>query len=206
MKKILITLLLITLVLTACKSKDEPEEKKPDTPKVEVDEKEKEDEDEEVEEEIKTETEIKDKNEVIIEPEENTDDAEDSSSDEETAQTDQPVVPPANEKVEDSAEKIIWAQNDRDYTTLKAYLGQNITIDENKNILKIKNTPSPYDAEFLKEIEADSLEHRYTHKTEKDYIVGYAAFNKKQDMSYTIDLTMRMGSNGWKMINMQVNK
>ena len=115
-----------------------------------------------------------------------------------------PVV--KNEKVEEAANNIIWAQNNRDYKVLEGYLGQNITLNKTNNTLKITNVDYPQEAELLKGIKKEDLEHRFTEKDGNDYIVGFAALDHDREMSYTIDLTMRVGENSWKMLNMQINK
>src|SRR5699024_11468979 len=67
-----------------------------------------------------------------------------------------------NEKVEVATENIIWAQNERDYATLKGYLGQNITLDEKNKLLKITNVDYHHEAELLEGIKKENLEHRFT--------------------------------------------
>lgn len=111
-----------------------------------------------------------------------------------------------NEKVEEAATNIIWAQNNRDYKVLEGYLGQNITLNQKNNTLNITNVDYPHEAELLKGIKKEDLEHRFTEKQGKDHIVGFAAKDHERDMSYTIDLTMRVGKDSWKMLNMQINK
>lgn len=111
-----------------------------------------------------------------------------------------------NEKVEVATENIIWAQNDRDYSTLKGYLGQNITLDEKNNLLKITNVDYPHEAELLEGIKKENLEHRFTEEKGNDRIVGFAVTDYETEMSYTIDFTMRVGKDSWKMLNMQINK
>ena len=111
-----------------------------------------------------------------------------------------------NEKVEVATEKIIWAQNDRDYSTLKGYLGQNITLDEKNNMLNITNVDYPHEAELLEGIKKENLEHRFTEEKGNDRIVGFAVTDYETEMSYTIDFTMRVGKDSWKMLNMQINK
>lgn len=115
-----------------------------------------------------------------------------------------PVV--KDENIEQAAENIIWAQNNRDYKVLEGYLGQNITLNKNNNTLKITNVDYPQEAELVKGIKQEDLEHRFTEKTGKDHIVGFAAIDHDREMSYTIDLTMRLGEDSWKMLNMQINK
>src|SRR5690625_1395347 len=111
-----------------------------------------------------------------------------------------------NEKVEVATENIIWAQNDRDYATLKGYLGQNITLDEKNNLLKITNVDYPHEAELLEGIKKENLEHRFTEEKGNDRIVGFAVTDYETELSYTIDFTMRVGKDSWKMLNMQINK
>src|SRR5699024_7355869 len=93
-------------------------------------------------------------NEVHIEKnnDSNKDKTEEQNSNNETVEkpaekpSEKPEKEPAekNEKVEVATENIIWAQNDRDYSTLKDYLGQNITLDEKNNLLKITNVDYPH--------------------------------------------------------------
>src|SRR5699024_5464508 len=96
-----------------------------------------------------------------------------------------------NEKVEVATENIIWAQNDRDYATLKGYLGQNITLDEKNKLLKITNVDYPHEAELLEGIKKKNLEHRFTEEKGNDRIVGFAVTDYETELSYTIDFTMR---------------
>src|SRR5699024_7091768 len=111
-----------------------------------------------------------------------------------------------NEKVEVATENIIWAQNDRDYSTLKDYLGQNITLDEKNNLLKITNVDYPHEAELLEGIKKENLEHRFTEEKGNDRIVGFAVTDYETELSYTIDFTMRGGKDSWKMLYMHINK
>lgn len=130
----------------------------------------------------------------------------DKESEEEPKEKNDDVPAVKNEKVEVAAENIIWAQNDRNYSILKGYLGQNITLNEKNNTLKITNVDYPHDADLLKGIKAENIEHRFTQDKGKDHIVGFAVTDYETEMSYTIDLTMRVGKDSWKMLNMQINK
>jgi|GEM_PF-4377315 len=159
-------------------------------------------------------------NEVHIEKnnDSNKDQSEEQNSNNETVEkpaekpsekpSEKPEKEPAekNEKVEVATENIIWAQNDRDYATLKGYLGQNITLDEKNKLLKITNVDYPHEAELLEGIKKENLEHRFTEEKGNDRIVGFAVTDYETELSYTIDFTMRVGKDSWKMLNMQVNK
>ena len=159
-------------------------------------------------------------NEVHIEKnnDNNKDKSEEQNSNNETVEkpaekpsekpSEKPEKEPAekNEKVEVATENIIWAQNDRDYATLKGYLGQNITLDEKNKLLKITNVDYPHEAELLEGIKKENLEHRFTEEKGNDRIVGFAVTDYETELSYTIDFTMRVGKDSWKMLNMQVNK
>ena len=155
-------------------------------------------------------------NEVHIEKnnDSNKDKSEEQNSNNETVEkpaekpSEKPEKEPAekNEKVEVATENIIWAQNDRDYSTLKDYLGQNITLDEKNNLLKITNVDYPHEAELLEGIKKENLEHRFTEEKGNDRIVGFAVTDYETELSYTIDFTMRVGKDSWKMLNMQINK
>lgn len=201
MKRLIILILLVGVLLVACNSsKEETEETK-----------------EQVETEEETDKKKKDsiaqsKDESVKEKEpteENKKDSDEKSTSEinKTSKNEfdeKPIV--KNEKVEVTAEKIIWAQNNRDYKELESYLGQNITLNKNNNTLKITNVDYPHEAKLLIGIEKENLEHRFTHDSGQDTIVGFAVIDQEKEMSYTIDLTMRVGKDSWKVLNMQINK
>src|SRR5699024_4096979 len=89
-----------------------------------------------------------------------------------------------NEKVEVATENIIWAQNDRDYSTLKDYLGQNITLDDINNLLKITNVDYPHEAELLEGIDRKSTRLNSSHVS-----TSYAVFClKKKTMALGVTL------------------
>src|SRR5699024_7817324 len=111
-----------------------------------------------------------------------------------------------NEKVEVATENIIWAQNDRVYSSLKDYLVQNITLDKKNNRLKIKNVDYTHEAELLEVIKKENLEHRFTEEKGNERLVGFAVTDYETELSFTNDFTMRVGKDSLKMLNMQINK
>src|SRR5699024_4593504 len=147
-------------------------------------------------------------NEVHIEKnnDSNKDNSEEQNSNNETVEkpadkpSEKPEKEPAEkeEKVEVATENIIWAQNDRDYSTLKNYLGQNITLEKKNKMLKITNIDNSHETELLEVIKKENLEHRFTEEKGNDRIVGFAVTDYETELSYTIDFTMRVGKDSWK--------
>lgn len=188
-------------------TKEEPKEEEKDEEKDE--EKKEQEGQEESKEEPKEEAEdepVHKENNQTDDDKQATDENTDPKTDKKPAEKPEKAPEVKNEKVEVAAENIIQAQNNRDYGTLKGYLGQNITLNEKDNTLKITNVDYPHEAELLSDINTENIEHRFTQKSGKDHIVGFAVTDYETESSYTIDFTMRVGKDSWKMLNMQINK
>lgn len=220
--KRLIILMVLMAILVACGSTKDTEKEETDEPVVkETEEKDETKEEQKEEEKDEEKKEQEGQEESKEEPKEEAEDEpvhkENNQTDDDKQATEENTDPKTdkkpekapevkNEKVEVAAENIIQAQNNRDYATLKGYLGQNITLNEKNNTLKITNVDYPHEAELLSDIKTENIEHRFTQKSGKDHIVGFAVTDYETELSYTIDFTMRVGKDSWKMLNMQINK
>lgn len=220
--KRLIILMVLMAILVACGSTKDTEKEETDEPVVkETEEKDETKEEQKEEEKDEEKKEQEGQEESKEEPKEEAEDEpvhkENNQTDDDKQATEENTDPKTdkkpekapevkNEKVEVAAENIIQAQNNRDYATLKGYLGQNITLNEKNNTLKITNVDYPHEAELLSDIKTENIEHRFTQKSGKDHIVGFAVTDYETESSYTIDFTMRVGKDSWKMLNMQINK
>lgn len=97
------------------------------------------------------------------------------------------------------------AQREKDIEAINNYLATTATYDDKADNFYFDDITYPHEMERF-EIKDEDLEYRYTQE-EADYvIIGYASVNYEEEYSFVIDFMWVQEDGQWKIKDMEMNK